>query len=126
MGIYALDNDRTACSDDDSRHASRKAGSRSDVYPAARYRLDWSYPLRGFMMCFTFICVYGNYFDWWDSGEIRAAAFLGPGLYDNKPMESVIFAPPLYIIPSHAQPQRNPGDNHISCVFHADSYRTRV
>ncbi len=30
-----------------------------------------------FMMCFTFICVYGNYFDWWDAGEIRAAALLG-------------------------------------------------
>lgn len=30
-----------------------------------------------FMMCFTFICVYGNYFDWWDAGEIRVAALLG-------------------------------------------------
>lgn len=30
-----------------------------------------------FMMCFTFICVYGNYFDWWDSVEIRGAALLG-------------------------------------------------
>ncbi|MBD5325922.1 MAG: hypothetical protein HDS04_04495 [Bacteroides sp.] len=31
----------------------------------------------GFMMCFTFICVYGNYFDWWDSVEIRGAALIG-------------------------------------------------
>ncbi|MDE7081171.1 MAG: hypothetical protein K2O78_05925 [Muribaculaceae bacterium] len=31
----------------------------------------------GFMMCFTFICVYGNYFDWWDAVEIRGAALLG-------------------------------------------------
>ena len=30
-----------------------------------------------FMMCFTFICVYGNYFDWWDSVEIRGAALIG-------------------------------------------------
>lgn len=30
----------------------------------------------GFMMCFTFICVYGNYFDWWDSMEIRLSAVL--------------------------------------------------
>lgn len=30
-----------------------------------------------FMMCFTFICVYGNYFDWWDSVEIRGVALLG-------------------------------------------------
>lgn len=30
-----------------------------------------------FMMCFTFICVYGNYFDWWDSIEIRGAALIG-------------------------------------------------
>lgn len=30
-----------------------------------------------FMLCFTFICVYGNYFDWWDSAEIRGAALLG-------------------------------------------------
>lgn len=31
----------------------------------------------GFMMCFTFICVYGSYFDWWDAVEIRGAALLG-------------------------------------------------
>lgn len=31
----------------------------------------------GFMMCFTFICVYGNYFDWWESSEICLAAALG-------------------------------------------------
>lgn len=30
-----------------------------------------------FMMCFTFVCVYGNYFDWWDAPEIRAATLLG-------------------------------------------------
>lgn len=41
--------------------------------------IDWIGAIiwAGFMMCFTFICVYGNYFDWWDSGEIRAAALLG-------------------------------------------------
>lgn len=41
--------------------------------------IDWIGAIlwAGFMMCFTFICVYGNYFDWWDAGEIRAAAFLG-------------------------------------------------
>lgn len=31
----------------------------------------------GFMLCFTFICVYGNYYDWWTAGEIRGACFLG-------------------------------------------------
>ena len=31
----------------------------------------------GFMMCFTFIAVYGNYFDWWDAFEIRGAAIIG-------------------------------------------------
>lgn len=30
-----------------------------------------------FMLCFTFICVYGNYFDWWEAGEIRWATLLG-------------------------------------------------
>ncbi len=30
----------------------------------------------GFMMCFTFICVYGNYFDWWEAVEIRWATIL--------------------------------------------------
>lgn len=30
-----------------------------------------------FMLSFTFICVYGNYFDWWDAMEIRGAALLG-------------------------------------------------
>ncbi len=41
--------------------------------------IDWIGAIiwAGFMMSFTFICVYGNYFDWWDSGEIRAAALLG-------------------------------------------------
>ena len=29
------------------------------------------------MMCFTFICVYGNFYDWWDAQEIRWAAVLG-------------------------------------------------
>ena len=31
----------------------------------------------GFMMCFTFICVYGNFYDWWDAAEIRQATVLG-------------------------------------------------
>lgn len=41
--------------------------------------IDWIGSLlwAGFMMCFTFICVYGNYFDWWDAPEIRRAAMLG-------------------------------------------------
>lgn len=29
------------------------------------------------MLCFTFVCVYGNYFDWWDAAEIRGVALLG-------------------------------------------------
>lgn len=41
--------------------------------------IDWIGAMlwAGFMMCFTFICVYGNYFDWWDAKEIRGAALLG-------------------------------------------------
>lgn len=31
----------------------------------------------GFMLCFTFICVYGSYFDWWESAELWGAALLG-------------------------------------------------
>lgn len=30
-----------------------------------------------FMLCFTFICVYGNYFDWWYAREIRGVALIG-------------------------------------------------
>ncbi|MDE5636183.1 MAG: hypothetical protein K2I52_07765, partial [Muribaculaceae bacterium] len=30
-----------------------------------------------FMMSFTFVCVYGSYFDWWDAQEIRWATVLG-------------------------------------------------
>lgn len=30
-----------------------------------------------FMMCFTFICVYGNYYDWWEAEEICGATALG-------------------------------------------------
>lgn len=29
------------------------------------------------MLCFTFVCVYGGYFDWWDAAEMRAAVLLG-------------------------------------------------
>lgn len=27
--------------------------------------------------CYAFICVYGNYYDWWDAGEITYATILG-------------------------------------------------
>lgn len=41
--------------------------------------IDWIGSLlwAGFMLCFTFVCVYGNYFDWWDAVEIRGAVLLG-------------------------------------------------
>ena len=41
--------------------------------------IDWLGGLlwAGFMMCFTFICVYGNYFDWWESAEICRATIVG-------------------------------------------------
>lgn len=41
--------------------------------------IDWigSVLWSGFMLCFTFICVYGNYFDWWEAAEIRWATVLG-------------------------------------------------
>lgn len=28
-------------------------------------------------ICFTFICVYGNYYDWWEAAEIRGATLIG-------------------------------------------------
>lgn len=28
------------------------------------------------MLCFTFVCVYGNYFDWWSSVEIKGASYI--------------------------------------------------
>ncbi|MDE6368088.1 MAG: hypothetical protein K2K94_02490, partial [Muribaculaceae bacterium] len=41
--------------------------------------IDWLGAIlwAGFMMCFTFICVYGNFYDWWDAVEIRWAVVLG-------------------------------------------------
>jgi len=30
-----------------------------------------------FMLCFTFICVYGNFYDWWEAEEIAGATILG-------------------------------------------------
>lgn len=30
-----------------------------------------------FMLCFTYVCVYGNYHDWWAADEIRFATILG-------------------------------------------------
>ena len=32
-----------------------------------------------FMLAFTFICVYGNYFDWWQADEIWFASLIGAG-----------------------------------------------
>lgn len=29
------------------------------------------------MLCFTFVCVYGNFYDWWESEEIIGATVLG-------------------------------------------------
>ncbi len=29
------------------------------------------------MLCFTFVCVYGNFYDWWDAVEIQGATLLG-------------------------------------------------
>lgn len=41
--------------------------------------IDWLGAMlwAGFMVCFTFICVYGNFYDWFDSKEIIAAAVIG-------------------------------------------------
>lgn len=41
--------------------------------------IDWAGSILWsiFMLCFTFICVYGNYFDWWEAAEIRGAALIG-------------------------------------------------
>ena len=41
--------------------------------------IDWIGAIlwAGFMMCFTFICVYGNFYDWWEASEIRGATVLG-------------------------------------------------
>ena len=30
-----------------------------------------------FMLCFTFVCVYGNHYDWWEASEITGATVLG-------------------------------------------------
>ena len=30
-----------------------------------------------FMLCFTYVCVYGNFYDWWEAREIRCATLLG-------------------------------------------------
>ena len=41
--------------------------------------IDWIGAIlwTGFMMCFSFICVYGNYYDWWDAVEIKCATLIG-------------------------------------------------
>lgn len=41
--------------------------------------IDWigAFLWSVFMLCFTFVCVYGDFYDWWDSGEICAASLLG-------------------------------------------------
>lgn len=44
--------------------------------------IDWigAFLWASFMTCFTFICVYGNYFDWWDAQEIRLGTVLALAL----------------------------------------------
>lgn len=41
--------------------------------------IDWlgSVLWGGFMLCFVFVCVYGDFYDWWDSVEITGATLLG-------------------------------------------------
>lgn len=41
--------------------------------------IDWTGSILWsiFMLSFTFVCVYGNYYDWWESSEIRGATLLG-------------------------------------------------
>ena len=41
--------------------------------------IDWIGALlwAGFMLCFTFVCVYGDFYDWWDAPEICEASLLG-------------------------------------------------
>lgn len=41
--------------------------------------IDWIGSLlwAGFMLCFTYVCVYGNFHDWWESAEICRATALG-------------------------------------------------
>ncbi len=41
--------------------------------------IDWIGAIlwAGFMMTFTFVCVYGNFYDWWEATEIRQATVLG-------------------------------------------------
>lgn len=41
--------------------------------------IDWIGALlwAGFMLSATFVCVYGNYFDWWEATEIRGVSAIG-------------------------------------------------
>ncbi|MCM1041805.1 MAG: hypothetical protein NC396_05180 [Bacteroides sp.] len=41
--------------------------------------IDWigAFLWSVFMLCFTFICVYGNFYDWWEAEEIIGATVLG-------------------------------------------------
>lgn len=41
--------------------------------------IDWlgAWLWGGFMLCFTYICVYGNFYDWWEAREICIATALG-------------------------------------------------
>lgn len=41
--------------------------------------IDWIGAIlwSAFMLCFAFVCVYGNYYDWWEAQEIKGATILG-------------------------------------------------
>ena len=41
--------------------------------------IDWIGAIlwSGFFLCFTFVCVYGNFYDWWEAPEICGASILG-------------------------------------------------
>lgn len=76
MGIYALDHDRTARAHDGAGTDIRQTGACPLHIPLLG--IDWLGSLlwSGFMLCFTFVCVYGDYFDWLDAVEIRGATVL--------------------------------------------------
>lgn len=41
--------------------------------------IDWigAWLWAGVMLCFTYVCVYGNFYDWWEAVEIRIATVFG-------------------------------------------------
>lgn len=79
-----------------------------------------------FMLSFTFVCVYGDFYDWWDALEIRVVSAIGLACLLLNLWRATIPSSPIHLFPGDEKQECDPCDGHLSRVFHGDGHRTCV